>query len=72
MESMIPKFLKKANVGLTETHCVLCKNHGGAYTMDNTCDCHQYNRDGTPINRSSSTSKPQSKERGTKGTIFHR
>ncbi len=29
-----------------EKHCDLCKKHGGAYTMHNTCDCHMFEKDG--------------------------
>jgi hypothetical protein len=29
-----------------EKHCNLCKKHGGAYTMHNTCDCHRFEKDG--------------------------
>jgi hypothetical protein len=29
-----------------ENHCNLCKKHGGAYTMHNTCDCHRFEKDG--------------------------
>ncbi len=28
-----------------EKHCNLCKKHGGAYTMHNTCDCHRFEKD---------------------------
>jgi hypothetical protein len=28
-----------------EKHCDLCKNHGGAYTMHNTRDCHRFEKD---------------------------
>ncbi len=27
-------------------HCNLCKKHGGAYTMHNTCDCRRFQKDG--------------------------
>ena len=27
-------------------HCNLCKKHGGAYTIHNTRDCHQFQKDG--------------------------
>jgi hypothetical protein len=27
-------------------HCDLCKKHGGAYTMHNTCDCCRFEKDG--------------------------
>ncbi len=27
-------------------HCNLCKKHGGAYTMHNTCDCCRLEKDG--------------------------
>jgi hypothetical protein len=27
-------------------NCELCKKHGGAYTMHNTCDCHRFEKDG--------------------------
>jgi hypothetical protein len=29
-----------------EKHCDLCKKHGGAYTMHNTCDCCRFEKDG--------------------------
>jgi hypothetical protein len=29
-----------------EKHCKLCKKHGGAHTMRNTCDCHRFEKDG--------------------------
>jgi hypothetical protein len=29
-----------------EKHCGLCKKHGGAHTMHNTCDCHRFEKDG--------------------------
>jgi hypothetical protein len=29
-----------------EKHCKLCKKHGGAHTMHNTCDCHRFEKDG--------------------------
>jgi hypothetical protein len=29
-----------------EKHCDLCKKHGGAHTMHNTCDCHRFEKDG--------------------------
>ncbi len=29
-----------------EKHCNLCKKHGGAYTMRNTCDCRRFEKDG--------------------------
>jgi hypothetical protein len=29
-----------------DKHCNLCKKHGGAYTMHNTCDCHRFEKDG--------------------------
>ncbi len=28
-----------------EKHCNLCKRHGGAYTMHNTCDCCRFSKD---------------------------
>ncbi len=31
----------------TEKHCNLCKKHGGAYTMHNTCDCRCFKKDET-------------------------
>ena len=30
-----------------EKHCNLCKKHGGAFTMHNTCDCRWFEKDGT-------------------------
>ncbi len=29
-----------------EKNCDLCKKHGGAYTMHNTCDCRRFKKDG--------------------------
>jgi hypothetical protein len=29
-----------------EKHCNLCKKHGGAYTMHNTCDCPRFEKGG--------------------------
>jgi hypothetical protein len=29
-----------------EKHCNLCKKHGGAHTMHNTCDCCRFEKDG--------------------------
>jgi hypothetical protein len=29
-----------------EKHCKLCKKHGGAHTMHNTCNCHRFEMDG--------------------------
>jgi hypothetical protein len=29
-----------------EKHCNLCKKHGGAHSMHNTCDCHRFEKDG--------------------------
>ncbi len=29
-----------------EKHCNLCKKHGGAYTMHNTCECCRFEKDG--------------------------
>jgi hypothetical protein len=29
-----------------EKHCDLCKKHGGAHTMHNTCDCCRFEKDG--------------------------
>jgi hypothetical protein len=29
-----------------EKHCNLCKKHGGAYTMHDTCVCHRFEKDG--------------------------
>ncbi len=29
-----------------EKHCKLCKKHGGAHTMHNTCNCHRFEKDG--------------------------
>jgi hypothetical protein len=32
-----------------EKHCNLCKKHGGARTMHNTCDCRRFKKDGGEI-----------------------
>jgi hypothetical protein len=29
-----------------EKHCDLCKKHGGAYTMHNTCECRRFENEG--------------------------
>jgi hypothetical protein len=29
-----------------EKHCNLCKKHGGMYTMNNTRECHRFEKDG--------------------------
>ncbi len=29
-----------------EKHCNICKNHGGAHIMHNTCDCCRFEKDG--------------------------
>ncbi len=29
-----------------EKYCNLCKKHGGAYTMHNTCNCCRFEKDG--------------------------
>jgi hypothetical protein len=29
-----------------EKHCNLCKKHGGTYTMNNTCNCCRFEKDG--------------------------
>jgi hypothetical protein len=29
-----------------EKHCDLCKEHGGAYIMHNTCECRRFEKDG--------------------------
>ena len=42
----------------------------GAYTTHNTHDCCHYNKDGTPIKKSSNINKPHSKGNGTEGTDF--
>ena len=39
-----PRVPKKA---CTKKHCDLCKKHGGAYTMHNTCNCRCFEKDGT-------------------------
>jgi hypothetical protein len=33
-------------VCFTEKHCNLCKKHGGAFTMHNTCECRRFEKDG--------------------------
>ncbi len=30
-----------------EKHCDLCKKHGGAHTTHTTCECRNYEKDGT-------------------------
>ncbi len=39
-----PRVPKKVR---TEKHCNLCKKHGGAYMMHNTCSCRRFEKDGT-------------------------
>ncbi len=67
-DSCIPK--KSKIVGLLEKHCVLCKKHGGMHKTHNTRDCHQYNKDGTPIKKNRSAGKSHSKERKPEGVNF--
>jgi hypothetical protein len=38
-----PRVPKKVR---TKKHCNLCKKHGSAYTMHNTCDCRRFEKDG--------------------------
>jgi hypothetical protein len=37
---------KKVRFEKFEKHCELCKKHGGAHTMHNTCDCCRFEKDG--------------------------
>ena len=53
INSCIPKKPKK--VGWTNKHCVLCKKHGGMHKSHNRHDCHCFNKDSTPINKSGGT-----------------
>ena len=45
-----------------EKHCNLCKKHGGAYTMHNTCDCCRFQKDGKE-----NSDFPAAKKDGKKG-----
>jgi hypothetical protein len=68
MDSRIPK--KPEKVGWTNKHCVLCKKHSRPHKSHNTCNCHHFNKDGTPIKKNGGTGKPDSKEKGSKGVNF--
>ncbi len=57
IDSRIPKKPKK--VGWTNKHCVLCKKYEGPFKSHNMCDCHCFNKDGTPIKNHGGTSRPQ-------------
>ncbi len=54
IDACIPK---KAKKGWTETHCSLCKKHGGVHSMHNTKECRHYNSDGT--HKKAAASKPK-------------
>jgi hypothetical protein len=49
---------------------VLCKKHGRLHKSHNTCHCHHFNKDGTPIKRNGGTGKPNLTENGNKGVNF--
>ena len=68
IDSRIPKKPKK--VGWTDKHCVLCKKHGGPFKSHNTCDCHRYNKDGTPIKNHGGASRSQPSKKGQDGVNF--
>ena len=68
MDSHIPKKPKK--VTWSEKHCVLCKKHGGPHKSHNTCACHRFNKDGTPIKKNGGAGKPHFKERKEEGINF--
>jgi hypothetical protein len=71
MELMDSHILKKPKKVLcTEKHCMLCKKQGGPHKSHSTCDCHHFNKDGTPIKKNGGAGKPQSKERGCEGASF--
>ena len=54
---MYPKKSKQS--GFSDKQCALCKNHGEPHKSHNTCDCHKYNPDGTPIKRNGGTGSAQ-------------
>ena len=60
MVSLSNKIPKKHR---TETHCSLCKKHGGAHTTHNTADCQKYESNGTPKKNFKGT-KPNGPSRG--------
>jgi hypothetical protein len=64
IDSRIPK--KSKQVGFSNKHCALCKNHGGPYKSHNTCDCCKYNSDGTPIKRNGGAGSAQKNEHADK------
>jgi hypothetical protein len=49
---------------------MLCKKHGGLHKTHNTCDCHHFNKDGTPIKRNGGAGKPNLEEKGREGANF--
>ena len=49
IDSRIPK--KSKQVGFSDKHCALCKKHGRPHKSHNTCNCHKYNSNGSPIKR---------------------
>jgi hypothetical protein len=42
---------KSKQVGFSDKQWTLCKKYGGSYISHNTCDCLEFNPDGTPIKR---------------------
>jgi hypothetical protein len=45
-----------------EKHCNLCKKHGGAYTMHNTCNCRRFEKDGKEKSDFRATKKGRKKD----------
>ena len=68
INSWVPKKPKK--VGWTDKHCILCKKHGGPFKSHNRCNCHCFNKDGTPIKNCGVASRPQPNKKGSEGANF--
>ncbi len=72
-EYCIPKKARKGLVHLKlpekqgEKHCVLCKKHGGPFKSHNMCNCHHFNKDGTPIKNRGGKNRTQPNKKGPKG-----
>jgi hypothetical protein len=49
IDLQIPK--KRKLVTFSEKYCALCKKRRGPHKSHNTCDCHCFNSNGTPIKR---------------------
>ncbi len=68
IDSLIPKKPKK--VGWTNKDCIFSKKHGGPFKSQNMCDCHRFNRDGTPIKNCGGTGRPQPNKRDPRMQIL--